>query len=165
MLIRNKFFAQLLQRLPYARDFVKNQKRPTLDITSINLDKYSNTIRNVDWVCGAGMVISKHFLKACDGFDSNIFLYGEDEDLCIKAHKQGYRVITADVAPVAHMLGWGGSGFNPIVSDLKFTSLSYFIQKNIHSRASRIAMKVLLPFYVYGYKRFFRAFTINSRIS
>ena len=163
-LIRINLFAQLFQLFPYSRSYVTNQKKPSLDISRINPEEYDATFQDVDWVCGAGMIISKSFIDKFGGFDTNIFLYGEDEDLCITAHNQGYRVITANVAPLVHMLGWNGDNSNPVVSDLKFMSLHYFIKKDIRNRVSQLLMKTLLPFYVYGYKRFYRAFTIKSRI-
>lgn len=157
-------FSKIFQFFNFSREFINNQKKPPLDLSSVNSESYDGKFHNVDWVCGAAMVISNKFLKETGGFDPNIFLYGEDEDLCVTAHHLGYSVITADVSPVVHMLGWGGSGFNSKVSDLKYDSLRYFIGKNIRKVFPRVFMRIILPVYVYGYRRFYRAFSVNKRL-
>jgi len=97
------------------------------------------------------MLLSSNFVKESRGFDSNIFLYGEDEDLCIDARRRGYSVMALQTPPVVHKLGWGGdSGFQPRVARMKYDSLKYFIRKNIDGNFNRFMMQILLPFYVYG---------------
>ena len=108
----------------------------------------------MDWVCGAAMVIQGKFIHAIGGFDANIFLYGEDEDLCISAHKKSLRVITIDIAPIVHVFGWGGNRFNQTVAELKYHSLQYFISKHF-TGISALMMRILLPVQIFGW-RFWR---------
>ncbi|MEH6639363.1 MAG: WecB/TagA/CpsF family glycosyltransferase [Porticoccaceae bacterium] len=149
-LIKNKLFRKLMLSIPLAKNFVLSSERNLVGITS---DCYEPTceVGNVDWVCGAAMLLRGDFLRLTGGFDPNIFLYGEDEDLCITAHKQGKRVVTCDVFPVVHVFGWGKNLFDPVIARLKYDSLIYFINKNISSKFDRTVMKVLLPLHVCGW--------------
>lgn len=110
----------------------------------------------VDWVCGAAMFVTNDLINSTSGFDPNIFLYGEDEDLCLQAHSYGYSVVTYQVEPIVHKFGWGTSGkANKVVSRLKYQSLKYFIEKHTRSKVKLFFRKAILPLHVYGIKFFF----------
>lgn len=143
----------LLQCAPFSRNFVANHGKPPLDLDDAGALSATATgeVQTVAWVAGAAMVLSPDFLRRSGGFDPMIFLYGEDEDLCIQAQNLGFEVETLQTTPIAHKLGWGGNGeFRPRVARMKYDSLRYFIAKNITSRFNRALMTALLPFYVYG---------------
>lgn len=106
-----------------------------------------NRIVDVDWVCGASLILRENVRLDLDGgFDPGIFLYGEDEDMCIQAHQAGWRVAQLPVLPVIHEFGWGSSGkTSPVVSRLKAESLKFFVDK--HFKVGSIkwaAMRVML---------------------
>jgi len=143
----------LMARLPYTRSFAQNHAVGRLDLDNAQALAASQTLkaRPAEWVAGAVMVLTPGFLKASGGFDPNIFLYGEDEDLCIQSRKLGYRVMTLATTPVVHVLGWGGAtNFRPVVARLKYNSLKYFIRKDVDGALNRALMRAVLPFYVYG---------------
>lgn len=154
--------APLLAYLPYGREFVRIHTREPLDIAHITVDKFSGALRPVDWVCGAAMLVDGDFIREVGGFDPAIFLYGEDEDLCIAAHRYGREVVIVDTAPIVHMLGWGVNRFNRRVADLKYESLRYFIRKDIDGPVARLLMTILLPLHVYGWFRFYYAWLGNT---
>ena len=144
---------KLMQLMPFARNFVANHGMPGLDLADPDALAASATgeDRPADWVAGAAMVLSPEFVAASGGFDPKIFLYGEDEDLCIQAHRLGFAVTTLRTVPIVHKLGWGGDGgFCPIVAQMKYDSLKYFIAKNVNGGVNRAMMRALLPLYVYG---------------
>jgi GT2 family glycosyltransferase len=43
-------------------------------------------------VMGACMIASADLLRALGGFDEEFFLYGEDQDLCLRIRKQGFEI-------------------------------------------------------------------------
>lgn len=45
------------------------------------------------WVSGAVFLIEKALFDSLQGFDENIFLYGEELELCLRIRKAGYKVI------------------------------------------------------------------------
>lgn len=152
-LIRNSAFRSLMLRLPLTRNFARTHGAAStpLDQAAILKKPASLSARETSWVAGAAMGLSRAFRDASQGFDPAIFLYGEDEDLCLEAHRRGFRVVILDGPPIVHKLGWKASGsFNFTVAKMKYDLLKYFIGKNIASLTERLAMRALLPFYVYG---------------
>ena len=155
--VRIRGLAALLARSRLGRDFALLHARPPIDLERAGSGQHTGSSSRVDWVCGAAMVVDGDFIREADGFDRRMFLYGEDEDLCIQAHRRGRSVVVVDAAPVVHELGWGANRFNRATADRKFLSLRHFIRKNVGSFADRLLMRLLLPFHVYGYRRFYRA--------
>jgi GT2 family glycosyltransferase len=48
------------------------------------------TIKKVDWVSGACLMIKKKVFDKAGGFDKELFMYVEDMDLCYKALEKGF---------------------------------------------------------------------------
>ncbi len=48
-------------------------------------------ILKVDWMRGAFMLVSREKLEQIGMFDEQIFMYGEDMDLCLRAKLKGYQ--------------------------------------------------------------------------
>lgn len=159
LLTRSKDLASLLKHIPYGKEFVRSQIRPRLTFDRIMQEQFSANARRVDWVCGAAMLLDSKFIHETGGFDPGMYLYGEDEDLCIQAHRLGREVMVVDTVPVVHILGWSRQRFNFRIAELKYASLRYFIQKNIQKPLDRMAMMLLLPLHVYGWRRFYYAFS------
>jgi hypothetical protein len=155
---------KIIQYLPYGKEFSRSQSRRQLDLDNVKPSDFGHTIQDVDWVCGAAMVIDNEFVRQSKGFDPAIFLYGEDEDLCIAAHRCAMRVVSIDTIPLVHAFGWGKNRFNRTIADLKYISLLYFIRKNIQAPLDRVLMIRLLPFHVYGFLRFFYAFNSKDNL-
>jgi hypothetical protein len=156
-LARNRGLAALLSRCRFGRDFALLHARAPIDLERIEPGEYTGASRPAEWVCGAAMVVDGDFIRDSGGFDQLMFLYGEDEDLCIQAHRRGRGVVVVDAPPVAHVLGWGANRSDRTAADGKFLSLQYFIRKNVPGSVDRLMMSLLLPLHVYGYRSFCRA--------
>lgn len=103
-----------VRRIPMVRRFVAT---PILSEERALLD---GSLKPVDWVCGASLVIGEPARSAISGFDEIFFLYCEDEDLCHRVHDAGWQVCQIAVTPVIHDFGWGKTGkASPIVSRFK----------------------------------------------
>ncbi|WBY17283.1 glycosyltransferase [Erythrobacteraceae bacterium WH01K] len=152
-MIRSPLFKSLMLRLPLTKTFARTHGVSPLPLAEAARPVRADDlrVRDASWVAGAALGISRPFRDASGGFDPAIFLYGEDEDLCLEAHRRGFRVTIVDGPPVVHKLGWNASkAFNFTVARLKYRSLKYFIGKNVQFFPERMAMYALLPFYVYG---------------
>lgn len=145
----------VLRQTAMGRNFTATHAAPPLDLNdpAALARTATGVLTPAHWVAGAAMALAGPFVAQSQGFDPQFFLYGEDEDLCLTAHRLGYGVATLATVPVVHKLGWGGApGFRAGVARHKYRSLQRFIAKNIRSRLERQVMLILLPFYVYGHR-------------
>lgn len=68
-------------------------------------DVNRNKISKVDVISGACMLIKKELFEKISGFDERFFMYFEEQDLCIRTVKEGYRVIFNPNAVIKHKIG------------------------------------------------------------
>ena len=55
-----------------------------------------------DYICGCGMLIKRSVFESIGFFDESFFHCGEDVDICIRARKAGYHILTAPHAKLWH---------------------------------------------------------------
>jgi len=65
----------------------------------------SNNEKDVDYVDGAFMGISRKCFDECNGFDENYQLYCEDADFCWRAKQLGWKVIFSPKISLVHIRG------------------------------------------------------------
>lgn len=58
--------------------------------------------QEVAWVSGAALMVERAAFTATGGFDERLFLYKEDEDLCLRLREAGGRVIYEPAVRVLH---------------------------------------------------------------
>jgi N-acetylglucosaminyl-diphospho-decaprenol L-rhamnosyltransferase len=73
------------------------------DIESGDMDPGGPT--GVDWVSGSCMLVRRDVFEELGGFDEAYFMYGEDVDICWRAHRAGYGVAYVPAASVTHVGG------------------------------------------------------------
>jgi len=56
-------------------------------------------------VLGAAMIARTDLIRKLTGFDESFFLYGEDQDLCLRIRRSGYEIGFIENAPVMHIGG------------------------------------------------------------
>src|SRR2546421_256364 len=93
--------AGFFRNTPLGRLFPKN--RFTQDYLMSDWDH--STVRDVDWVSGAALLIRREVLEQTGGFDEGFFMYCEDVDLCYRAHELGWRVVYYPDSVIYHMIG------------------------------------------------------------
>ncbi len=59
----------------------------------------------IAWVLGASMIARTEAIKAIGGFDDTFFLYGEEQDLCLRLRRSGWAI---GYVPDAVVMHWGG---------------------------------------------------------
>lgn len=74
--------------------------------------------RDVDWVMGVCLAIHRRCLDDVGGFDPAYFMYVEETDLCLRAHRAGWQVRYVADAVVEHL--GGGSTGDPAVHARRF---------------------------------------------
>ena len=70
--------------------------------------RQTGTRQEVAWVSGAAMLVERATFVGLGGFDEKLFLYKEDEDLCLRVREVGGQVIYEPAAAIRHhRLGCG----------------------------------------------------------
>ncbi|HEX2015290.1 MAG TPA: glycosyltransferase family 2 protein [Solirubrobacteraceae bacterium] len=62
----------------------------------------SDRRREVAWVSGAAMLVMRSEFAAVGGFDEGLFLYKEEEDLCLRLRRRGGRILYEPSVVVRH---------------------------------------------------------------
>lgn len=94
----------------------------------------TNRRRTVAWVSGAALLIGRETFLALGGFDENLFLYKEEEDLCLRLRAAGGEVVYEPGVQVRHH----GSVVADRARELAVAE-RYFIAKHCrHRRAQRV---------------------------
>jgi GT2 family glycosyltransferase len=90
--------------------------------------------QEVAWVSGAAMVVERDAFAAVGGFDERLFLYKEDEDLCLRLREAGATVVYEPAVRMQHHDG--------AVADRHVeldAATSYFFAKHYRHERSRKA--------------------------
>jgi hypothetical protein len=85
--------------------------------------KSYNQVYEVFYAKGAGMIIKKDVLKTAGLFDSKMFMYFEETDLCWRVRLNGYKVVFVPSSIVYHAAG-------SVASVLQETTRLYFSTRN-----------------------------------
>jgi GT2 family glycosyltransferase len=83
-------------RLTYRAALVKLVGQGEID------EQQFNEVRDVDFVGGCGMLVTREALHDVGLLDNRFFAYHEDLDWCTTARRRGYRVLFAPEAEIAH---------------------------------------------------------------
>lgn len=93
-------------------------------------------VHEIDWVCGASMMVRFRLLEDVGLFDEHYFLYNEETDLCLQAHRAGWSCWYVPSSRVVHLVSQS-TGLGDISKPMPpcyFESRRYYLQKN-HGRA------------------------------
>lgn len=92
----NKLLLQFFIWLPIKPNFIK-----------VYLDNF-NKERNeqlVDWASGCSLIFKREVYEKLGGFDESFFMYTEDEELCFRVHKLGYKILYTPDILITHFEG------------------------------------------------------------
>lgn len=64
-----------------------------------------DTVREVDIVSGCFLMVPRQLWNELGGFRDKYFMYGEEADLCLRAHKLGYQPMITPDAQIMHLVG------------------------------------------------------------
>ncbi|MCW5520332.1 glycosyltransferase family 2 protein [Aureitalea sp. L0-47] len=83
----------------------------------------------VDWVNGAFLFFRKDAFETIGGFDTKIFLYWEEMDLCHRLRKSGYKTVLVPEAKILHYQGVS-IGKSREINKEAYRSYLYVTKKN-----------------------------------
>jgi GT2 family glycosyltransferase len=96
-----------------------------------------SSIRQVDWVCGAVVMIRKDVIRDVGLLDDSFFMYGEEIDWQMRMVKAGHQVW---FLPHARILHYGGGSSAQAVTQMKkmeYKSREMFVEKHYSPAARR----------------------------
>jgi N-acetylglucosaminyl-diphospho-decaprenol L-rhamnosyltransferase len=138
------FHMSMLDDLPLIGKFLPSTQH-TGKSNRLNLDmlkEYTELIK-VDWVGGTTMMISKKAIAAFGAFDQNIFMYGEDVEISMRANNHHFTVALDPTAEIIHLQNASSSSENAIIGEYK--GYLYIFSK--HSTAFKTELaKIILQY-------------------
>ncbi|NNM23254.1 MAG: glycosyltransferase family 2 protein [Flavobacteriaceae bacterium] len=84
---------------------------------------------NVDWVNGAFMFFRRDAFEKVGGFDTNIFLYFEEMDICQRLKNAGFTTVLVPAAKILHVQGVS-IGKSKEINKEAYLSYLHVIKKN-----------------------------------
>ena len=114
-----------LRRLLFGRGFLE-KNNPTR--YPKRKQEYTEPLE-ADWVNGAFLFFRREAFEKVGGFDTNIFLYWEEMDICHRLRENGYKSTLVPEASVLHYQGVS-IGTSKIISKESYISYLYVIRKN-----------------------------------
>jgi GT2 family glycosyltransferase len=114
-----------LRRLLFGRGFLE-KNNPQL--YPKRKKEYTEPL-NANWVNGAFLFFNSKAFSDVGGFDTNIFLYWEEMDLCHRLKKQGYESWLVPEAQILHHQGVS-TGTSKVMNRESYISYLYVLRKN-----------------------------------
>jgi len=99
-----------------------------------------NTVRRVEFVVGACMIVRRVAYEQVGGFDETFFMYGEEADWQRRMHNAGWEVAFTPQARVTHLGGASGASQQPAIERHLFDSLDYYERKH-HGISGLISLR------------------------
>jgi GT2 family glycosyltransferase len=88
--------------------------------------KFIDDLYDVDWVCGAFMLIRKTDYEAVNGFDTDYFMYVEDVDLCKKMRDIGKKCVFRSDLSYIHFVGFNKSREHLLLKGYEIYAYKHF---------------------------------------
>jgi GT2 family glycosyltransferase len=133
--------AGFFRNTPLGRLFPKN--RYTQDYLMSDWDHAS--VRDVDWVSGAALMIRREALNQTQGFDEGFYMYCEDVDLCYRAHELGWRVVYYPDAVIYHIIGRSTDKVPTRMTYAFHRSMYRFYKKHYARSTSLLVRPLIIP--------------------
>jgi len=99
-----------------------------------------DTVRKVDFVIGACMLIRRSAYEEVGGFDEAFFMYGEETDWQRRMQSAGWEVVFVPQARVLHLGGASGASQQTLIERHFFDSLDYYERKH-HGLVGLISLR------------------------
>ncbi len=102
--------------------------------------------QEIDYVCGAGLMIKRSVIEKIGFFEKRYFLIWEESDFCFRAKKAGFQIITCPQAHLWHKVSASFVGGKPHSTYFWWRNRLLWIERNC-SFKQKISLyaRVLLP--------------------
>ncbi|MBP7843129.1 glycosyltransferase family 2 protein [Candidatus Woesebacteria bacterium] len=138
------FHMTMLDDLPViGKLFPSTQHTGKTNRLTLELLAHYTELISVDWVGGTAMMISRKAIDTIGPFDQNIFMYGEDTEICIRAKNHNFLVALDPTAHIIHLQNKSSSQENAIRGEYK--GYQYIFAKHTNATQAVLA-KILLQY-------------------
>jgi GT2 family glycosyltransferase len=103
------------------------------------------TVRDVDWVSGAALMLRREALDQTKGFDEGFYMYCEDVDLCYRVHELGWRVTYFPFAVIYHIIGRSTDKVPTRMTYAFHKSMYRFYKKHYAQKTSVFIRPIIIP--------------------
>ena len=104
--------------LPSTQHTGRNQ-RPSSQKLFLDQNKQKTTLIHKDWVAGTAMLIKRSVIDRIGYLDKNIFMYGEDQEFCLRAKNHHFDIAIHPAAKITHLGSASSSSKNAILGEFK----------------------------------------------
>jgi GT2 family glycosyltransferase len=102
--------------------------------------------QELDYVCGAGLIVKRSVIEAIGYLEPRYFLIWEESDFCLRARKAGYKILTCPQAKLWHKVSASMVGGKPHSTYFWWRNRLLWIERNCPAREKwSLYFKVLLP--------------------
>lgn len=131
--------------LPIIRTLIPPYQRSSSDFFSRD--------RKMGWVSGTAMMIPTGVFRSLGGFDEQVFMYGEDVELCLRLAKTGRKIYFLSSSKIVHLGQGSGSSSKALLGE--FQGIKYIFIKHKpawHLPILRFWLKIgaLLRYLIFG---------------
>lgn len=104
-----------------------------------------NEVREVDWVSGSCMMVSRDIFTKTGLFDENYFLFNEDVDLCKNMVNSGYQTVYYPSAKVYHKITSSNNKVDSTIIIKRHLGMSYYFKKHHYKN---IGIRCFVNFFI-----------------
>lgn len=108
----------MLDDLPILGSWLPSTQHTGLRSSTVHADTESDHLHQQDWVAATAMMVRRQALNEIGSFDQNIFMYGEDVELCMRAKHHHWDIAIHPGAFVTHLGSASSSSKNAILGEL-----------------------------------------------
>lgn len=103
----------------FGRFFPSTQHTGMSDFAFVSYDENTPKLIAKDWVAGTAMMIRRELIDDIGMLDGNIFMYGEDQEYCIRARNHHWDIAIHPKAKITHFGCASSSSRNAIHGEFK----------------------------------------------
>ena len=107
----------------------------------------SEFLEDALWISGACFLIKRDLFIKLGGFDPSFFMYFEDQDLCLRIRKKGYRVVRHLGVTAVHLESKSGISWR-LRKRRYYASQSKFFKKHYGLFPTILMLTLRIPIYV-----------------
>ncbi len=102
--------------------------------------------QELDYVCGAGILIRREVVEAIGGLEPRFFLIWEESDFCLRAKRGGFKTLTCPTAKLWHKVSSSFVGGKPHSTYFWWRNRLLWIERNLPlTGVLSLYVRVLLP--------------------